>query len=168
MQDDNQRNETEQDENVDYIEAIKELKNTTVPKDQYQRLREENKKLLNAVLNGQEVQGTPKTETVENLQQELKDLKKDLSQAQEEGMSNLEYVSKSLKYRDTAIKLGLQDPFVPNSPLGPDDNDFQTAKKVADRLQEIVDQSNGNPLVFRNLFDELVRDDSKMPKIKKR
>ena len=168
MQDENQRNETEQDENVDYIEAIKELKSNTVPKDQYQRLREENKKLLNAVLNGQEVQGTPKTESVENLQQELKDLKKDLSQAQEEGMSNLEYVSKSLKYRNTAIKLGLQDPFVPNSPLGPDDNDFKTAQKVADRLQEIVDQSNGNPSVFRNLFEELVRDDSKMPKIKKK
>ena len=168
MQDDNQRNETEQEENVDYIEAIQELKRNTVPKDQYNRVKEENKKLLNAVLNGQEVQGTPKTESVENLQQELKDLKKDLSQAQEEGMSNLEYVSKSLKYRNTAIKLGLQDPFVPNSPLGPDDNDFKTAQKVADRLQEIVDQSNGNPLVFRNLFDELVRDDSKMPKIKKR
>lgn len=169
MQDDNQRNETEQqDENVDYIEAIKELKSNTVPKDQYQRLREENKKLLNAVLNGQEVQETSKTESVENLQQELKDLKKDLSQAQEEGMSNLEYVSKSLKYRNTAIKLGLQDPFVPNSPLGPDDNDFKTAQKVADRLQEIVDQSNGNPSVFRNLFEELVRDDSKMPKIKKK
>lgn len=167
MQDEKERIETEQDENVDYIEAIKELKNNTVPKDQYQRLREENKKLLNAVLNGQEVQGTPKTETVENLQQELKSLKKDLALAQDEGMSNLEYVSKALKYRTTAMKLGLRDPFVPNSALGPDDNDFQTAKKVADRLQKIVDESNGNPLAFRNLFDELVRDDNRIPKMKK-
>lgn len=156
------RNETEEN-NVDYIEAIKELKRTTVSKDQYEKVVEDNKKLLNAVLNDQVVEGEPKKVTVEELQNNLKQYKKDLANAQENGMSNLEYVDKALKYRETALALGLQDPFVPNSPTGPDDNDFKTAQKVADRLKETVEKSNGNPSVFRNLFEELVRDDSKIP-----
>lgn len=159
---DEKRNETEEN-NVDYIEAIKELKRTTVSKDQYEKVVEDNKKLLNAVLNDQVVEGEPKKVTVEELQNNLKQYKKDLANAQENGMSNLEYVDKALKYRETALALGLQDPFVPNSPTGPDDNDFKTAQKVADRLKETVEKSNGNPSVFRNLFEELVRDDSKIP-----
>lgn len=159
---DEKRNETEEN-NVDYIEAIKELKRTTVSKDQYEKVVEDNKKLLNAVLNDQVVEGEPKKVTVEELQNNLKQYKKDLANAQENGMSNLEYVDKALKYRETALALGLQDPFVPNSPTGPDDNDFKTAQKVADRLKEAVDKANGNPTVFRNLFEELVRDDSKIP-----
>ena len=160
---DEKRNETEEN-NVDYIEAIKELKRTTVSKDQYEKVVEDNKKLLNAVLNDQVVEGEPKKVTVEELQNNLKQYKKDLANAQENGMSNLEYVDKALKYRETALALGLQDPFVPNNAIsGPDDNDFKTAQKVADRLKETVEKSNGNPTVFRTLCEELVRDDSKIP-----
>ena len=61
------------------------------------------------------------------------------------------------------MDLGIQDPFVPNSPMGPDDNDFNTAEKVAKVLKECVDEANGNPATFRNLFEQAVRDDSKIP-----
>jgi hypothetical protein len=42
-------------EEVDYIAAIQELQNNTVSKDQYQKLREENKKLLDALVSGQQI-----------------------------------------------------------------------------------------------------------------
>ena len=166
MEKEQERIESE-NENNDYIEAIKQLKENSVSKEQYEKVKEDNKKLLNAVLNGQTVEQEQKKESVEELQNDLRTLKKDLANAQESGMSNLEYVDKALKYRDKALALVLMDPFVPNSPLGPDDNDFQTAQKVADRLKEIVDQSEGNPAVFRNLFEQLVRDDPKIPMRKK-
>lgn len=154
-------------DNSEYIETIKRLKENSVSKEEYEKLKAENKQILNAYINDIKPEAEEKKETVEELQGDLSDLKKDLARAQEAGMSNLEYVSKALKYRETAMKLGLQDPFVPNSPLGPDDNDFKTAQKVADKLQECVDQANGNPAVFRNLFEQAVRDDSKIP-IKKK
>ena len=166
MEKEQERIESE-NENTDYIEAIKQLKENSVSKEQYEKVKEDNKKLLNAVLNGQTVEQEQKKESVEELQNDLRTLKKNLANAQESGMSNLEYVDKALRYRDKALALGLMDPFVPNSPLGPDDNDFQTAQKVADRLKEIVDQSEGNPAVFRNLFEQLVRDDPKIPMRKK-
>ena len=154
-------------DNSEYTETIKRLKENSVSKEEYEKLKAENKQILNAYINDIKPEAEEKKETVEELQGDLSDLKKDLARAQEAGMSNLEYVSKALKYRETAMKLGLQDPFVPNSPLGPDDNDFKTAQKVADKLQECVDQANGNPAVFRNLFEQAVRDDSKIP-IKKK
>ena len=135
-------------DNSEYIETIKRLKENSVSKEEYEKLKAENKQILNAYINDIKPEAEEKKETVEELQGDLSDLKKDLARAQEAGMSNLEYVSKALKYRETAMKLGLQDPFVPNSPLGPDDNDFKTAQKVADKLQECVDQANGNPAVF--------------------
>lgn len=171
MQNENNENVNENEEMSadDYVDAINKLKNETVSKADYEKLKADNKKLMNAVLNGQP--GEPneeKTETVEQLQKDLKGLKKELAVAQEMGMSNLEFCSKALKYREKAMALGLQDPFVPNSPTGPDDNDFKSAQKVAERLQQCVDEANGNPAVFRNLFEQAVRDDSKIPIKKKK
>lgn len=165
MQDQNLENVSqEENPDVDYIEAIKKLKENTVSKEDFNKVKEENKKLLNAVLNDQKVEQPERKKTVDELKADYKKLKLELSHAQEDGITNLEYVDKALKLRNTAMNLGLPDPFVPNSSFpGPDDNDFNTAQKVADKLQECVDEANGNPAVFRNLFEQAVRDDSKLP-----
>ena len=160
-----ERNETnnENEQEQDYIEAIQNLKDNTVSKEQYEKLRAENKKLLNAVLNDQKAEKEEPVETVEQLQNDLRTIKSELANAQEKGMSNLEFTSKALKYREKAMKLGLQDPFVPNTPTGPEENDFRSAERVAEVLQKCVDEAKGNPATFRNLFEQAVRDDSKIP-----
>lgn len=164
-----ERNETNNDneQEQDYIEAIQNLRDNTVSKEQYEKLRAENKKLLNAVLNDQKAEKEEPVETVEQLQNDLRAIKSKLANAQEKGMSNLEFTSNALKYREKAMKLGLQDPFVPNTPTGPEENDFRSAERVAEVLQKCVDEAKGNPATFRNLFEQAVRDDSKIP-IKKR
>lgn len=155
---------TDNEQEQDYLEAIKNLKDNTVSKEQYEKLRAENKKLLNAVLNDQKADKKEEpVETVEQLQNDLKAIKSELANAQEKGMSNLECTSKALRYREKAMKLGLQDPFVPNTPTGPEENDFRSAERVAEVLQKCVDEANGNPATFRNLFEQAVRDDSKIP-----
>ena len=40
------------DGTADYIEAIKEIKQNSVPKSEYAKLKEENKKLLDSIING--------------------------------------------------------------------------------------------------------------------
>lgn len=166
MEKEQERNETKTDneQEQDYLEAIQNLKDNTVSKEQYEKLRAENKKLLNAVLNDQKADKKEEpVETVEQLQNDLKAIKSELANAQEKGMSNLEFTSKALKYREKAMKLGLQDPFVPNTPTGPEENDFRSAERVAEVLQKCVDDAKGNPATFRNLFEQAVRDDSKIP-----
>lgn len=167
MEKEQERNDTNNENNEqeqDYLEAIQNLKDNTVSKEQYEKLRAENKKLLNAVLNDQKADNKEEpVETVEQLQNDLRKIKSELANAQEKGMSNLEFTSKALKYREKAMKLGLQDPFVPNTPTGPEENDFRSAERVAEVLQKCVDEAKGNPATFRNLFEQAVRDDSKIP-----
>ena len=161
-----QEQEEQQEEDVDYVQAIKELKANSVPKEKYEKVVKQNKELLNSVLNGQEVK-VPQNETAEEKRNKLKAISKEMSQAQEKGMSNLEFVTKSLEYRNTAISLGLPDPFLPNGPMGPTELDVSSANKTAEILQSLVDKSEGNPTVFRNLFEQTVRDDPKIPLRKK-
>ena len=51
-----EQNNVENDSNH-YIEAIKEMKANTVDKEAYLKLKEENKQLLNSLVNGEEIKG---------------------------------------------------------------------------------------------------------------
>lgn len=161
-----EQEQEEQQEDVDYVQAIKELKANSVPKEKYEKVVKQNKELLDSVLNGKEVK-VPQNESAEDKRNKLKTLSKEMAQAQDKGMTNLEYVTKALEYRKTAISLGLQDPFLPNGPMGPTELDISSANKTAEVLQSLVDKSEGNPTVFRNLFTQTVRDDPKIPLRKK-
>ena len=68
----------------DYIEAIKNLKQTTVDKTAYDALRSENKKLLESLVNGEEIQ--PQTKV---LTEDIESLRKDIFTNQ--SLTNLEY-----------------------------------------------------------------------------
>ena len=50
-----EQNETNINENQQYIDAIRDLKANTVSKDRYNKLMEENKNLLNSLVNGESV-----------------------------------------------------------------------------------------------------------------
>ena len=68
----------------DYIEAIKNLKQTTVDKTAYDALRSENKKLLESLVNGEEIQPQNKV-----LTEDINSLRKDILTNQ--SLTNLEY-----------------------------------------------------------------------------
>ena len=50
---------TVEDNTQDYINAIKDLKQNSVNRSEYEKLRAENKKLIDAVVNGQSGQEVP-------------------------------------------------------------------------------------------------------------
>ena len=68
----------------DYIEAIKNLKQTTVDKTAYDALRSENKKLLESLINGEEIQPQNKV-----LTEDINQLRKDI--LTNDSLTNLEY-----------------------------------------------------------------------------
>lgn len=136
----------------DYIEAIKSLKQNTVDKTAYDALRSENKKLLESLINGEEIQPKNKvlTESIEELRRDV---------LTNDSLTNLEYWDKVLKLRSALLKRGDEDPFVPQgNKVAATQADYATAEKVATIMQEMVDNAEGDPNVFLNEFQRRVKD----------
>ena len=134
---------TEVVDNTDYIAAIKELKENSVDRSKYDALKAENKKLLESIVNGQEIEQTK--------QEEKKSVEELRAAWLDENNNNLQYIENTLKLREAIIAEGKPDPFLPlGQNIVPTDQDVQTAQKVADILQECVDYADGDSNVFTN------------------
>lgn len=146
-----------EDMTPDYVAAIKELKQNSVSRSDYDALREENKKLLNAVVNGQVATETVQAEVLPT-QEEIQGYRKKLF-TPDNGMSNLEYVQNALNLRNALIKTGEPDPFIPiGKQISPTDVDIATAEKVATVYQECIDYARGDSEAFTNELMRRTRD----------
>ena len=131
--------------NDNYIEAIKEMKDNTVAKEDYLKLKAENKQLLDTIVRGEQREAEAQTQPVKVNVDELRNdiFNKDLN--------NLDYISKTLQLRNELIESGEKDPFLPyGKNILPTDDDIAKAQKVADVLQECVDIADGDSDVFTN------------------
>ena len=130
------------DTNVDYIEALKEMKENSVSKAEYEKLKDENRKLLNAFTNGETI----------SIPQEVKPNIDELrAKVMSEDQTNLEYITNVLALRKAVIENGGEDPFVPvGSKIAPTAEDRLKAQNVADVLQECVDYAQGDSQLFTN------------------
>ena len=132
----------EVNDSIDYIEAIKEIKQNSVDREAYNKLREENKRLLNSLVNGESVD-VKKEEPVD-----IDQLRNDIFNKES---TNLEYITNVLKLRDELIKRGEPDPFLPaGKNIIPTEEDIKTANRVATVLQECVEYADGDSSVFTN------------------
>lgn len=140
-------------DNTDYIEAIKSLKENSVDRSKYDAVRAENKKLLDAIVNGQEapkVNVKPKAD-VQELRNKLFDGKTQTN--------NLDYISTALELRKALIENGEEDPFLPHgNKIAATQQDIEAAERVAEGLQAMVDYADGDPIVFQNEYQRRVRD----------
>ena len=145
-------------DSIDYIEAIKEIKQNSVDREAYNKLREENKRLLNSLVNGESVD--VKKEEPVNID-ELRD------KLFNKESTNLEYISNALKLREELMKQGNPDPFLPaGKNIIPTEEDIKTADRVAKVLQECVDYADGDSNVFTNELQR-VTVDSVLPKTRR-
>lgn len=151
MADEERINETGtvEDTTQDYIDAIKNLKQNSVDRSKYDELRAENKRLLQAVVNGQPVEAQ-----AQEHEADINELRQALTKEQ----TNLEYITNALKLREAVINQGGEDPFVPvGSKYTPTAADYERANRVATVLQEMVDESDGDPQVFLNEYQRRVK-----------
>ena len=157
-----ERNEEVVDSDVDYLAAIKELKANSVDRAKYDKLKEENKKLLDTVINGGEYSGSHEDSSVD-----IEQLRKNVFDNPEP--TNLEYVTNVLKLREALIEEGYEDPFVPQgNQIVATEQDRLTAEKVARELQDMVDKANGDPHVFNAEFNRRVKTPNEMVPKRKR
>ena len=137
--------ETKPTGNEDYIAAINELKSRTVDKEEYERLKEDNKRLLDSIVNGSLDSGEPKAPQIREPEEIRKELFGD------ETLDNLTYATKALELRNSLLAKGEMDPFLPyGKQILPTDQDIASANKVAEVLAECVEYAKGDNSVFTN------------------
>lgn len=126
----------ESDTTLDYVGAIQELKANSVDKKMYERLQSENKRLLDALVDGKQID-VPKVE-----EPNIPDLRRKLFG---EDLSNLEYVDTALKLRDALIEKGEPDPFLPfGDKVNLTQDAIDKAEHVANVLRECVEFADGD------------------------
>lgn len=145
----------EEEENVvvedntnDYIDQIKKLKENSVSKDDYDKLRADNKRLIDALANGTPIDGKvePKIDAVEN----INNLRKKLF-SKGSNLDNLEYCKTAVELRDALIENGERDPFLPfGHNVVATDSDYETANRVATVMKECIDYADGDSDIFTN------------------
>lgn len=149
----NPNQETENTE-IDYISAINELKANTVDREKYNKLKDENQRLLDTLVSGGQLEQekmAPK-ETAE-------DLRKALYGNGCDGLSNLDYWDKTLKLRDIIMESGKTDPFLPQGKnVVATDTDRAAAQKVAEVVKHCIDVADGDSLVFTNELQRMTAD----------
>lgn len=155
--DSQEQGDSRKSSDIDYVAAIKELKENSVPKEEYDRVLARERELLDAYLNGskkaEEEDNKPqeKSESVEELREELFSGKKK--------HTDLEYVTKAMKLRKQLIDRGEMDPFLPVTISGlPTADDVFKAEQCAQVYQECIDIADGDPEVFKREFARRVVD----------
>ena len=147
---------TVEDNTQDYLAAIKELKEKSVDRSEYDKLRAENKKLIDAVVNGQPGQEEPTV--VKHSKEQIDELRNDLFNSPKE-LSNLEYVTKAMELREALMENGEPDPFLPvGKQISPTRDDLEGAEKVAQVYRECIDYAEGDSEVFTNELMRRTRD----------
>lgn len=136
--------ESEDDQSVDYLSVIEALKNNTVDKKSYERVVAENKRLLQAYVNGEKLETSEQKESAE-------ELRKKLFGIDAEELDNLQYCKAVLELRETVMENGGNDPFIPiGFKVQPDQADIAAAQRVADVFQQCIDYADGDNGVFTN------------------
>lgn len=141
-------NVTVEDNTNDYIDQIKKLKESSVSKEDYDKLRLDNKRLIDALANGTQINDKveSKIDAVEN----INNLRKKLF-SKGNDLNNLEYCDTAVKLRDALIENGERDPFLP---FGHDviatESDIESANRVSTIMKECIDYADGDSDIFTN------------------
>ena len=140
-----QSQEVETDTTNNYIETINEMKKNTVSKEMYNKLQEENKQLLNTIVNGnyheEEGEEKPKEEPVD-----LKAIREEMFSG---NCSNLKYAENALKLREETLKKEGIDIFLPHGThIKPTKEDVESVTNVVNCLQHCIDEADGDSSIF--------------------
>ena len=142
----NPDNEPEMTAN-EYINQIKDLKEKTVSREEYDRIKNDNKELAKALINGTgaNIPGITKPEN----KPDLDDLRKKLFT--KKSKNDLEYFTNLLALRDGVMADGQPDPFLPiNREFRATAQDEADAERIATQIKEAIEYADGDPAVFSN------------------
>lgn len=137
---------------TDYIAAIKELKENSVSKDQYLKLKEENRKLISSLANGTAYDGGSSSDVKPvSLEELTESFYKDYRR-----MSNREFAERMLEIRNRTLEETGKDLFMPSdAQYIPTQDDINTVNGLVEGLQNCINYANGNDSVFNSELDRI-------------
>lgn len=134
----------------DPIQAINELKQNTVSKEEYNKVKAEKDKYLKALIEGSQV-ADEKKEPVD-----VDALRKSLFT---EDLDNLTFAKKALELRNELIDKEGVDIFVGRgNKYAPTQADYEAAQRVADAFQSCVDVADGDSEIFTRELMRITND----------
>lgn len=145
--------DTQAETNAEYIEALKQMRENTVSKSDYDKLKEDNKKLLQALINGEniDIPTASQDKTINDLRKSLLD--------SDSPLSNLEFAQKTIELRDRLLEAGEKDPFLPyGHKVRPTEADKECANRVAQCLKDCIEYAEGDSGVFTSELQRLMID----------
>ena len=131
----------------EYINQINDLREKTVSREEYERIKNDNKELAKALINGTgaNIPGITKPEE----KPDLDDLRKKLFT--KKSKNDLEYFTNLLALRDGVMADGQPDPFLPiNREFRATAQDEADAERIATQIKEAIEYADGDPAVFSN------------------
>lgn len=137
-----------------YIDALNTLKRNSVDKTEYEKVVQENRRLVDTLIaNGQ------MDNPVEEIPVNIDELRNELFGRRPKEMSNLEYCTKAVALRDAILERDNVDIFLPNAnSYNPTIDDITTANRVADTMKHCIEYANGDSQVFTNELMRLTKD----------
>lgn len=152
----NQQAQPEIQSAEEYAAAIKALKESTVSKEEYDKVVADKTVLVKALSGeGPVPEGVQKQEKPAD----IKELRKKFLNAGEENLSNAEYIQTALKLRKAIIDEGGLDPFLPSgAKVNPTPQDIAGANKAAEAFQSWLDAATDeNGKVDNELFNAYMK-----------
>ena len=143
---------------VELAKALKEARENSVPKTDYEKLEKQNKELVTQIINGEGNvgNGQPTPEKVD-----IKALREDLYGPKGADLSNLDFWKKTLQLRNAVIEQEGYDPFLPHgAKIKPNEQDVERAEAVAKTVEKCIEEANGNSEVFTALLQAETANDS--------
>lgn len=141
---------------LDVLKKYQELKDNSVSKSEYEKLKKEKQDIIAQVLNGQ----TPSEEKDER---SIDDIKKVLFK-ENSNLTNREFVENALELRKKIIAEGGIDPFLPyGQKISPTDEDRMVVDRVVKNLEECLEIADGDDDVFRVEFSRRL-EETPLPK----
>lgn len=153
------------DDNTDYIEALKQMKQNTVSKDEYEALKQKNKELLQSLVDGNsQFKESEQPKKPVDIEAKRKELFTDFGRK-----TDLENAKNILELRNAILDQKGIDVFLPTheGKFKLTEYDIKRSQEIADYIQSAIDYADGDSSLFiqelnRNMTDSAPRKASKV------
>ena len=151
--------EPEETSNVALAKALEEARKNSVSKEEFEKLQEENRRLVSEIINGEGGAGNGQQAAPE--QASIEDLRTKLYGPKASELTNLEFCKLTLDLRDAVIAQDGYDPFLPHgAKIKPTEQDIERADLVARTIKDCIEKSEGNSEVFTALLQAEIANDT--------
>lgn len=146
-----------------YLDTINELKNNTVSKEDYYKLKDENKTLLNSIMDGT---ATASTEAVKPTAQELRNK---IFGPDCDKLSDIEFMEGLCDLRDILLEEEGIDYMAPTgTQYTADYNDIQTANRTYNGFRHCLEVADGNNAIFVQEVSRITNDTGTINRLRNR